>query len=171
VTAAEVTILLVDDNKFDTMSLKRSFLALNFRSPIIEVRSCVKAMDMLRGENGHEAMPWPLVILLDLGMQGMSGFEFLERLREDPNLCPVPVFVMSGSESAKDRIRAYDLNIIGFIPKGKSSTSFLKVVEMLKHYLQVVEFPARPSVISIGADPVYGDTSPTWRGSESAVSG
>jgi CheY-like chemotaxis protein len=145
VTDTVVTILLVDDDKIDTRALRRSFQALKFDNPIIEARSGMQAMDLLRGENSCKTIPWPFVILLDLSMPGMDGFEFLEKLRSDPDLRCAPIFVMSGSESAEDRTRAYDLNITGFIRKQNPSKSFLKEVEMLQHYIRVTEFPEQPT--------------------------
>jgi len=150
-TDAVVTILLVDDDQIDTKAVRRSFQALKFDNPVIEVRNGNQAMDRLRGENGHEMVPWPFVILLDLNMPGQDGFEFLRDLRSDPVLRRAPVFVMSGSESAEDRTRAYDLNIVGFIRKQNPSKSFLKEVQMLQHYIRVTEFPDQRNVsISAG---------------------
>jgi CheY-like chemotaxis protein len=140
-----VTILLVDDDKFDTKAVRRSFQALRFDNPVVEARNGIQAMDLLRGENGHEMVRWPFVILLDLNMPGMDGFDFLEKLRNDPDFRRAPVFVISGSESAEDRTRAYNLNIVGFIRKHGPSRSFLKEVQMLQHYIQVTEFPEQES--------------------------
>lgn len=144
-TDALVTILLVDDDKIDAKAVRRSFQASKFDNPVVEARNGIQAMDLLHGENGCEMVPCPFVILLDLDMAGMDGFEFLEKLRSDPNLRRAPVFVMSASESHEDRKRAYNFNIAGFIRKKNPSRSFLKEVQMLQHYIQVTEFPERPS--------------------------
>ena len=149
-----MTILLVDDDKVDTIAVKRSFQALKLDNPVIEVRNGIQAMDRLRGENGHEMIPWPFVILLDLSMPQMDGFEFLESLRNDPRLRRAPVFVMSGSGSAEDRARAYGLNIVGFIRKQGPSRSFLKEVQMLQHYIRVTEFP-EPSAAATSTDKLH----------------
>ena len=54
-----VTVLLVDDDKVDTMAVRRSFLALNIANPVIEARNGIEALDRLRGLNGYEKVPRP----------------------------------------------------------------------------------------------------------------
>jgi CheY-like chemotaxis protein len=140
-TDAVVTILLVDDDRVDTMAIRRAFQALKFTNPVIEARNGIRALERLRGENGQEKVPWPFLVLLDLEMPRMGGFEFLETLRDDPALRRTPVFVMSGSSEAGHRVRAYDMNIAGFIRKQSPSQSFLKAVRVIHDYVRVMEFP------------------------------
>ena len=56
-TASTVTILLVDDDKVDAMAVKRSFRDLKIANPVIEARNGIEALELLRGENGHEKVP------------------------------------------------------------------------------------------------------------------
>jgi CheY-like chemotaxis protein len=140
-TDSVVTILLVDDDKVDTMAVRRAFQALKFSNPVIEVRNGIQALERLRGGDGQEKLPWPYLVLLDLAMPRMGGFELLEIMRDDPELRRVPVFVMSRSAETEDRLRAYDMNIAGFIPKQAPSQSFLKAAGMLQHFVRVNEFP------------------------------
>ena len=92
-----VTILLVDDDKVDAMAVKRSFRELKIANPVIEAHNGIEALERLRGENGHEKVPEPLLMLLDLNMPRMGGIEFLEELRRDPVLRRTLVFVMTTS--------------------------------------------------------------------------
>src|SRR5258708_32370760 len=90
-----VTVLLVDDDKVDTMAVRRSFQALNIANPVIEARNGIEALDRLRGLNGYEKVPRPCLVMLDLNMPRMGGIEFLEELRNDPALRRILVFVMT----------------------------------------------------------------------------
>jgi CheY-like chemotaxis protein len=136
-----VTILLVDDDKVDTMAVRRSFQALNITNPVIEARNGIEALDRLRGQNGYEKVPRPCLVMLDLNMPRMGGIEFLSELRGDPALRRILVFVMTTSAAAEDRVKAYDLNVAGYMLKHRPGQSFLKAIGMLQHFWRVVEFP------------------------------
>jgi CheY-like chemotaxis protein len=136
-----VTVLLVDDDKVDTMAVRRSFQALNITNPVIEARNGIEALERLRGNNGYDKVPRPCMVMLDLNMPRMGGLEFLEELRGDPELRPILVFVMTTSAAPEDRMRAYDLNVAGYMLKHRPGQSFLKAIGMLQHFWRVVEFP------------------------------
>ena len=136
-----VTILLVDDDKVDTMAVRRSFRELNIANPIVATRNGIEALEQLRGENGRQKVPSPYLVLLDLNMPRMGGIEFLEELRSDPALRRILVFVMTTSAAAEDRMRAYNLNVAGYMLKHRPGQSFLKAIGMLQHFWRVIEFP------------------------------
>jgi CheY-like chemotaxis protein len=136
-----LTILLVDDDKVDVMAVKRSFRELKIANPIVEARNGIEALDRLRGQNGHQKVPSPCLVLLDLNMPRMGGVEFLNKLRRDEALRSTLVFVMTTSGAADDRARAYDMNIAGYVLKHRPGQSFLEAISMLEHYWRVIEFP------------------------------
>jgi CheY-like chemotaxis protein len=136
-----VTILLVDDDKVDRMAIQRSFRSLKIANPVIEARDGVEALERLRGENGYESVPSPCLILLDLNMPRMSGIEFLRAVRADNALRRCLIFVMTTSAAEEDRMRAYDMNVAGFVLKDRSGQSFIEAISMLEHFWRVVEFP------------------------------
>jgi CheY-like chemotaxis protein len=137
-----VTILLVDDDKVDTMAVRRSFRELNIPNPVIATRNGIEALECLRGENGHEKVPSPCLVLLDLNMPRMGGIEFLGELRNDPALRRTVVVVMTTSEAEEDRVRAYDKNVAGYVLKHRPGQSFLDSIGMLQHYWRTIEFPS-----------------------------
>lgn len=136
-----VTILLVDDDTVDAMAVKRSFRELRIANPVIEARNGIEALQRLRGQNGHERVPQPCLVLLDLNMPRMGGIEFLEELRRDQSLCRTLVFVMTTSAAEEDRMRAYEKNVAGYVLKHKPGQSFLDAISMLEFYWRVIEFP------------------------------
>ena len=136
-----VNILLVEDDEVDVMAIKRAFRELKIANPITEAKDGIEAFEILRGVNGHDQIPRPLIILLDLNMPRMGGMEFLDELRKDPNLHRCVVFVMTTSADEQDRIRAYDKNVAGYVLKHDLGRSFLDAIAMLQHYWRVVELP------------------------------
>jgi CheY-like chemotaxis protein len=136
-----VNILLVDDDTIDVMAVKRSFHDLKIVNPVIEAMDGVEGLEYLRGENGRDKVQSPFLILLDLNMPRMNGFEFLEELRSDEALHRSLVFVMTTSSADEDRLRAYQLNVAGYVLKQHAGESFVEAISMLEHYWRVVEFP------------------------------
>lgn len=140
-TSSPVTILLVDDDKFIPIAVRHSFQQLKIANPVITAADGIEALQRLRGQNGYEKVPSPHLVLLDLYMPRMGGIEFLEDLRSDPSLCRTLVFVMTTSDLDKDRMRAYDKNVAGYVLKQRLGQTFLEAISMLEYYWRVIEFP------------------------------
>jgi CheY-like chemotaxis protein len=140
---SDVNIFLVEDDEVDAMSVKRALKELKIANPLYRAVDGIEALDMLRGTNGMTKLPRPYIILLDLNMPRMSGLEFLDELREDPDLKRSIVFVMTTSATEEDRVRAYDKCIAGYVLKHSAAHSFLDAVTMLEHFWRVIEFPER----------------------------
>jgi CheY-like chemotaxis protein len=140
-SADDVTILVVDDDRVDIMALKRSFRALRVDNPVVAVGNGLEALAMLRGEGGQPPLRQPCLVLLDLNMPRMGGLEFLAELRRDAALRRTVVFVMTTSNDEQDRARSFDRNVAGYVLKHRAGQSFHDTVGMLQHYWRIVEFP------------------------------
>ncbi|MEB0033044.1 response regulator [Undibacterium sp. RTI2.1] len=136
-----INILLVEDDEVDVMSVKRAFRELKIANPMTEAKDGIEALEILRGVNGCVPIPHPLIILLDLNMPRMGGLEFLDELRKDPDLHRCVVFIMTTSADERDRVRAYDKNVAGYLLKHDPGRSFMDAIAMLQHYWRVVELP------------------------------
>ncbi|MVN77923.1 response regulator [Hymenobacter sp. HMF4947] len=112
------SVLLVEDDIFDTMTAQKSFARFNVPHELHTAFNGEEALDMLLGRNGTVAIePLPEVILLDLNMPRMNGIEFLEVLRATPQLQDIPVFITTTSGMDTDRADAERLGVSGYILK------------------------------------------------------
>jgi len=136
-----VTLLLVEDDEIDVEAIKRALEETKVVNPIRLARDGIEGLEILRGENGQEKIESPYVILLDINMPRMDGFEFLEQIRADEALMNSIVFMLTTSSSDSDMMRAYEKNIAGYIVKSRAGDGFLKAVDMLDRYWRVVELP------------------------------
>ena len=135
------SILIVDDDRVDTMAIRRSLRELQIPNPVVAARDGVEALECLRGENGHDKLQPPYLVLLDLNMPRMGGLEFLDELRADPELQSTLVFVMTTSSAPADRTRAYAKNVAGYVLKFQQEQGFQNAILMLDHYRRIIEFP------------------------------
>jgi CheY-like chemotaxis protein len=133
----DITLLLVEDDDIDAMTVQRSFQKQRIANPIVRAYDGVEALEMLR----NERVSRPLIILLDLQMPRMGGIEFLTTLRADDDLKDIVVFVLTTSKSEEDLVKSYRQQIAGYFIKGEVGESFLDVVNVLDNYWKVVQLP------------------------------
>ena len=136
-----VHILLVEDDEIDAEAIIRGFQKQKIQNPITVVANGIEALSALRGEEGYARIPAPYLILLDLNMPRMNGIEFLQFLRQDIQLRSSIVFVLTTSNSDRDKVAAYREQIAGYLLKQRSGVNFADLVSMLDFYWRVVEFP------------------------------
>jgi len=139
--ASDVRVLLVDDDSMDVMAVQRAFAKAQLSNPLIVAKDGSRALNILRGEDTNRPLERPYVVLLDLNMPTMNGFEFLDELRQDPGLRGTVVFVLSTSAHDQDRTRAYSHNVAGYILKSKLGENYRALTTMLSAYWDLVELP------------------------------
>lgn len=132
-----VTFLIVEDDEIDLKSLKRAFRDLKIANLIVEARDGLQALELLR--NG--AVPRPYLILLDINMPRMNGFEFLDEIRQDELLSDSVVFVLTTSKSEEDVMHAYRNHVAGYVVKKDAARGLQQAVTLLDKYWRVVELP------------------------------
>lgn len=101
-------VLVVDDCEF-----VHRLLHARLRSESIRIESLERGIETIE----HAVRLGPALILLDLNMPEMDGFEILRRLKDDPKTINIPVIVLSGQDSAEDKVTAFDLGAVDFISK------------------------------------------------------
>lgn len=139
-TNRTVEVLLVEDNEVDVEAVRRAFARHKIANPIRVASDGAEALEILRGENG-DPLQRPYLVLLDINMPRMNGFELLREIRADPTLHDALVFVLTTSKSDEDKMSSYGFNVAGYIVKSDAGAGFMRLVELLDHYWRIVEFP------------------------------
>jgi len=137
----DVHFLVIDDDEVDRQAIKRAFEKNKIANHIIDAENGLEAIKYLKSKNKEYFIINPVIILLDLNMPKMNGIEFLSELRNDPNLKRIIVFVMTTSDDEKDKMEAYNLNIAGYIIKGKLGESIINSISMIDAYWKIIEMP------------------------------
>lgn len=138
----QTSVLLIDDDEVDIMTVKRAFQKNNITNPLYVARNGVEALAMLRGnELPKLSLGQRRLILLDLNMPKMGGIEFLRELRADPELRVLPVIVLTTSNEDKDKVEAYNLNVAGYIIKPVTFAKFVETMATLNKYWSLNEMP------------------------------
>ena len=95
------------------------------------------ALDYLfgRGRYGDRAAyPMPNLILLDLKLPGVDGFEVLRQVKATPILKRLPVIILTSSREEGDRALGYNIGANSYIVKPVSFAGFLEVVRLIEGY-------------------------------------
>ncbi len=139
--ATRMTILLVDDDDVSAEGVVRSLIRYSVSFPVVWAEDGLQALSALRGQDPARPVGKPRVILLDLNMPRMNGFEFLRELRGDPALRDEVVFVLTTSSADADRTQAYHEQIAGYMVKSAVGPQFSKLAQMLITYRAAVTLP------------------------------
>ncbi|PVV16272.1 MAG: two-component system response regulator [gamma proteobacterium symbiont of Ctena orbiculata] len=130
-------IMLVEDNRMDIELTLDAFKEARLSNRIEVANSGSRALDYLLG-NGEFAdrieHPLPDLILLDLKMPGIDGFEVLKRIKETPKIKRIPVVVLTSSKEQGDRALSYDIGANSYLVKPVAFSGFIDVVRQIEDY-------------------------------------
>lgn len=134
---SDQVILAIDDDELDLMALHRAVRDGNINCKVRAFSSPETALEALEGDDALN----PLLILLDLNMPTMTGFEVLAHLKADPRLRQIPVVVLTTSTLKEDRERAYAFGVSGYIVKPMDYHHFVYMVSVLCDYWINIRHP------------------------------
>lgn len=138
---ATATILHVEDDPNDTLLLQHACRKAGIVFHLQAVSDGDQAMAYLSGINDfsdRNKFPMPQLILLDLKMPRVSGFDVLAWLRADDKLKELPVVVLTSSNHDADIKRAYDLGAKSYLVK---PVGFEALVELVKTLPDILSTP------------------------------
>lgn len=134
---SQYTILIVEDDPYDLKLIRRAIDKARILNPVQAVDDGEAALAYLGGappyENRNEH-PLPVVVLLDLKLPRLSGFEVLSWLRTQPGLGRVPVVVLTSSSETPDINRAYDLGASSYLVKPVGTDALVDLLKSIQMY-------------------------------------
>ena len=134
---SNMTILLVEDDEVDVMTIQRAFAKNNITNRCNVVSNGEEALDYLRNQGiyGDTVLyPRPGIILMDLNMPRMSGFELLYLMKNDVELRDIPVVVLTASDDETDIKSSYERGAAGYIVKPVTFDKYLETVAVIAQY-------------------------------------
>lgn len=130
-------ILLVEDNQMDVILTLDAFREAKLKNTIHVARNGQEALDYLFGKDkfaNREEYPIPSLILLDLKMPGIDGFEVLRQVKGTEKLKRIPVIILTSSKEEGDRALSYDIGANSYLLKPVSFDGFTDVVRKIDDY-------------------------------------
>lgn len=130
-------VLIAEDQPMDIFLLQRAFAQAPMPITLYFVTDGQEAIDYLSGEKEYgdrELHPLPDLLLLDIKMPRLDGFQVLRWLRNQPGLKRLPVTMFSSSGLASDVNRAYELGANSFLVKPQDADGMSELVIRLENY-------------------------------------
>ncbi|MBN1313924.1 MAG: response regulator [Anaerolineales bacterium] len=130
-------ILLVEDNRMDVELTIDAFREARLLNTIHVAANGQEALDYLFGHDQYadrNTYPLPNLILLDLKLPGIDGFEVLRQVKSTPILKRLPIIVLTSSKEEGDRALSYDHGANSYLVKPVSFVGFLGVVRQIEGY-------------------------------------
>jgi CheY-like chemotaxis protein len=139
----EVVILLVEDDPSHACLIEKNLRRSNITNEIVKLADGQQALDYLlcdREAGGRFASPQVLV-LLDLNMPGISGYQVLERLKAHQRTRRVPVMVLTTTDDSVEIKKCCELGCNAYITKPVDYQQFSEAIRRLGLFLTIVRMP------------------------------
>jgi len=146
-----LNILIAEDNPDDVFLLGQAFNKAAPGHRLQAVSDGLETLAYLKGESTYadrKQYPFPDILLLDLNMPRMNGFEVLEWVRRDPQCSQLMVHVLTASPRAADVQRAYGLGANSYLVKPSRMDELVALataVDQWHRFIHLVECPIAKS--------------------------
>ena len=139
-----VDVLLVEDDPGDILIIREALETYEIHNILHVARDGQEGLDYLYQRGSHKGAPRPDLILLDLNLPKYDGRQLLERIKSDPDLCHIPIVVVSTSAAEDDVLRSYRLHANAYVTKPVGFEQFTNVIRQIDDFfVQVVCLPRR----------------------------
>jgi len=138
----QAIILLAEDREDDVLLIRRAFQKADILNPIYVVGDGQEAIAYLAGEGKYAnraEYPLPDLLLLDLKMPRMDGFQVLTWIRQQPSFSTLRVVVLTSSEDFGDVNLAYKQGANSFLVKPLDFESFIETARIVREYWLVLD--------------------------------
>jgi CheY-like chemotaxis protein len=131
----ELHVVLVEDDELNVINVTRALQNAGIKNRLWVAHNGREALVLLRGRELPETHR---VVLLDLEMPGMNGFQLLKELRSDPYLRSTPVVILTTSRDPEDVHHAYAFHVAGYLVKPSSNADQAeKMTAFMKYWASV----------------------------------
>lgn len=130
----QVVILLAEDLENDAFLVRRALVNAGIKNPLHVVRDGEECMAYLNGVgkySNRDEYPLPDILLLDIKMPRMDGFEVLKEIRSNKTFAALRVIVLTSSEDIFDVNKAYELGANSFLVKPHEFESYTRLMRTL----------------------------------------
>lgn len=137
-----IDVLLIEDDPGDELITREAFEHNKIDNTLHVARDGEEGLDYLYQRGEFQNAPRPDLVLLDLNLPKYDGRQLLEKIKSDPDLCHIPVVVLTTSSAQEDILRSYKLHANAYVTKPVDLDAFMKAVRQIdEFFVQVVRLP------------------------------
>ncbi len=142
-THEAVTILLVEDDAGHARLVTKNLRRGGFVNDITHITNGQEALDLIYSQGAYAEIPRPehLLLLLDLNMPVLDGYQVLERLKSDESMQTIPIIILTTTDDSKEVKRCYELGCNIYITKPVEYAEFTAAIQELGLFLNIMTVP------------------------------
>ncbi len=139
----QVSILLVEDDPGHARLIVKNLRRSNITNDIVVLENGQEALDYLFSTGPYEgkARPSPMLVLLDLNLPVLDGYQVLKRMKADERTKRIPVIILTTTDDTREVARCYDLGCNVYITKPVDYQRFSDAIRKIGLFLSVVTIP------------------------------
>ena len=139
----DVTILLVEDDLGHARLIEKNLRRSKITNEVITVGDGQQALDYLfsQGQYTKSERASPLLVLLDLNLPVLDGYQVLQRMKAESNTKHIPVIILTTTDDLREVSRCYELGCSVYITKPVDSEKFSEAIHKLGLLLSIVTIP------------------------------
>ena len=143
IQSQQVTIVMIEDDEGHARLIEKNLRRAGIMNEIVHLDNGQKAHDYLLGKGAYEKdrPATPMLILLDLNLPEMDGFQILTALKKDETMKLVPVIILTTTDNPKEVERCYALGCNVYVTKPVEYEAFADSIRKLGLLLAVVRVP------------------------------
>ena len=138
VESRPLDVLVIEDNEADVFITATAFRESRVRNRLHIVTDGEDAVAFLKRTGVHRDAPFPDLVLLDLRLPKVDGFDVLATMKADPQLKKIPVVVVSGSDSDVDLARAYRMQVSSYLVKPAQPDEYIAAIRAMDLWFQTL---------------------------------
>jgi CheY-like chemotaxis protein len=136
----KAVILLVEDDPGHACLIEKNLRRSNIDSEIVKLSDGQQTLDYLFAPAKAAERP-RIVVILDLNMPGLSGYQVLQRLKSNPRTQSIPVIVLTTTDDSAEVKRCYELGCNAYITKPVDYEQFSEMIRRLGLFLMMLHTP------------------------------
>lgn len=138
-----LVILMAEDDLGHATLIRRNLARAGVANEVVHVADGQQALDYLfrRGAFADRPRDANVLLLLDINMPLIDGFEVLRRMKADAALARTPVIMLTTTDDPRDVARGYELGCSVYVPKPVRYEAFVEAMRRLGLFLEIIQVP------------------------------
>ncbi len=138
-----VTILLVEDDPGHALLIEKNLRRAGIANRILKLDTGQKAVDFLfkQGEYRDDVQPMPVLLLLDLNLPVLDGYQVLSIMKKDDRTRAIPIVILTTTDNPQEVARCYELGCNVYITKPVEYEKFSEAIRRIGLFLSIVKIP------------------------------
>jgi CheY-like chemotaxis protein len=135
------TLVMVEDDPGHATLIRKNLVRAGISNPIVHCRDGSEALSYFFGGEASQQRHDKSLVLLDLNLPEIDGYEVLRRLKADDATASIPVIVLTTTDSPHEIDRCYELGCNVYVTKPLDYDNFSDAIRKLGLMLAVVKVP------------------------------